>query len=222
MTYRCEARTLAGFIQQLAVGYVAHGYFHYVTGTIPEGKDPAFVDAKLIERYDIGLSVWSRARRRANGGAGIQYLRHGRFFVLLATAGVHRFFSEEKDIHDFRKAPLRHGGYSVSARHSTVTGRLHASVRIDRKVYLDMKARLLELALHRSVESLAGEFAGLPFEPYAPVRRQYLNLLRAVNRERVRVGRELVPVSALRLRRRPLRPFGGVSSDLAEEPKGAA
>jgi hypothetical protein len=208
MLYRYEARSLAGFIQQLAVSYVAHGYFHYVTGLVPERKDLAVVDAKLVERYDIGLSVWSKARRRASGAATMQYLRHGRFFVLVATPGVHRFFVEEKDIRDFRRTPLRHGGYSVSARHSTVTGRLHASVRIEQEVYLGLKARLLELALHRSVEALAREFAGLPFEPYAPVRRQFLNLLRAVNRERARAGYELVPSTVLRLRRRPIRVFG--------------
>jgi hypothetical protein len=207
MPYRCEARSLAGFIQQLAVSYVARGYFHYVTGHVPEGKDPAAVDAKLIDRYGVGLSVWSRARRRANGEAGVQYLRHDRFFVLLATPGVHRLFAEEKGMRDFRKTPLRYRGYSVSARHSTVTGRLHASVRIDREVYLGVKARLIELAPHRSVEALAGELNRLPFEPYAPIRKQYVKLLRAVNRERTRAGYELVPASCLRLRRRPVRPF---------------
>lgn len=50
--------------------------------------------------------------------------------------------------------------------------------------------------------------ARIPFEPYAPVRRQLLNILRAVNRVRQAAGFESVPVSALRLRRRVVRPFG--------------
>jgi len=40
MKYRCEATSVTGFIQQLAVGYVRHGYFFYVVGQVPEGKDP--------------------------------------------------------------------------------------------------------------------------------------------------------------------------------------
>ena len=38
--YRCEASTLEGFIQQLAVAYLSHGYYFYICGTVPEGKDP--------------------------------------------------------------------------------------------------------------------------------------------------------------------------------------
>jgi len=55
MAYRCVATSVAGFVQQLAVAYVAHGYWFYVTGRVPEGKDPADVDRKLIARYEIGF-----------------------------------------------------------------------------------------------------------------------------------------------------------------------
>jgi hypothetical protein len=46
------------------------------------------------------------------------------------------------------------------------------------------------------------------------VRRQFLNMLRAVNRARKQAGFELVPIAALRLRRRVVRPF----CDLAHPP----
>jgi hypothetical protein len=51
MQYRCEATSVAGFIQQLAVGYLARGYLFYVTGRVPEGKDPKRLDEKLITKY---------------------------------------------------------------------------------------------------------------------------------------------------------------------------
>ncbi|MBU0717022.1 MAG: hypothetical protein KJ749_02135 [Planctomycetes bacterium] len=54
---------------------------------------------------------------------------------------------------------------------------------------------------------MAGEFGLVDFEPYAPVRRQLLNLLRAVNRARKEAGLEPVPMSCLRLKRRIYRPF---------------
>jgi len=62
--------------------------------------------------------------------------------------------------------------------------------------------------MHRSVENLTAEFMRLPLEPYAPVRRQLLNFLRAVNEMRKEASFEAVPVSALRLRRRIVCPFG--------------
>lgn len=206
MPYRSEATSVAGFIQQLAVAYVARGYRYYVPGTIPEGKDPRAVDEKLVERYGLELSKWARARRKEQGMAGVQLLRHERFFVLIATEGRHPLFEKERVV-GLTETPIRFAGYSVSCRFSTVTGRTHASVRIEREEYLKLKSYLLDLAHHRSVESIVRVFRSLPFEPYAPVRRQLLNLLRAVNRERARAGFEAVPMRALRLRRRVVRPF---------------
>ena len=45
MFYRAVTPTLEGFIQQLACCYLTHGYWFYVSGFVPEGKDPAAVDA---------------------------------------------------------------------------------------------------------------------------------------------------------------------------------
>ena len=50
-------------------------------------------------------------------------------------------------------------------------------------------------------------FYELPFEPYAPVRRQLLNLLRAVNLVRKQAGYRPVPVEVVPLRRRIVTPF---------------
>ena len=35
MAYRCVATSAVGFLQQLAVAYVANGYWFYVTGRVP-------------------------------------------------------------------------------------------------------------------------------------------------------------------------------------------
>lgn len=204
--YRCEASSVAGFVQQLAVGYVQHGHFFYVTGQVPEGKDVYAVDAKLIERYGLNVSKWTRAREKGKGRSSVQYIRFGRLFVLIATAGRHEFFEYEAGIRDVREHPIRFAGYSISYRRG-VDRRFHVSTRIAPDEYLRLKAYFIGLACHRSVEGLAAEFSRLPLEPYAPVRRQLLNILRAVNRERESAGFERVPVAALRLRRRIVRPF---------------
>lgn len=209
--YRCAVASVTAFVQRVAVDLVQHGHFFYVTGVVPERKDPRALDAKLIERYGLNLSKWARARRRAAGLASVQYLRLDRFFVLLATKGRHEFFEQESSIRDIRRSPLRVAGYSISYRLG-VDRRYHVSVRIAPDEYLKLKCYLVGLARHRSVENLVVEFRRVPFEPYAPVRRQLLNILRAVNRVRHTAGYEAVPVSALRLRRRIVRSFEGSNS----------
>lgn len=204
--YRCEALSVEGFVQQLAVAYVQHGHWFYVTGEIPDGKDPRGVDAKLVDRYGLNVSKWARARAKAAGRASVQYLRHGRFFILIATKGKHAFYERESNIRDIRRVPVRYAGYSVSYRRG-VDRRWHASVRIAADEYLRLKAYSVGLAAHRSVEGLMQGLGRVPFEPYAPVRRQLLNVLRAVNRVRHMAGFEPVPVGAIRLRRKVVRPF---------------
>ena len=51
------------------------------------------------------------------------------------------------------------------------------------------------------------EFYELPFEPYAPIRRQLLNLWRSVNHARKTAGFTPLPVEVLPLRRRIVKPF---------------
>ncbi|MBU0718903.1 MAG: hypothetical protein KJ749_11695 [Planctomycetes bacterium] len=207
MMYRHIATSEAGFVQQLAVGYVNHGYWFYVTGCVPDHKQPDLIDQKLIEKYDIAVSKWTRARRKRQGLANVHYLRHAEFFVLIATKGTHRIFEEERTvIRDVRRQPIRFAGYSIGYKRGT-DGKWHASVRIHPVEYKLLKDYCLELATRRSVIELAEEFQRLPFEPYAPVRRQLLCILRAVNKARTRAGFVAVDHAALRLRRRPAPPF---------------
>lgn len=204
--YRCEATSIEGFVQQLAVSYVGNGYWFYVAGTVPEGKDPRSVDAKLIERYQIDVSKWTRARRKRMGLASVQYLRFGRFFVLLATGGEHRFFVEETGIRDVRRFPIRFAGYSVSFRKGR-DEKWHPSVRIDSVEFRLVKAEVLGIALSATVEKVVAKLLGLGFAPYAPIRTQYRLLVRAVNRRRLIASLEKVPEGAMPIRRTVVKPF---------------
>ncbi len=202
VVYRCEVTSVGGLVQLLGASYLARGYVFYVMGYIPEGKAPEAIDQKLLARYDIGVSKWARARRKAQGQASIGYLRHERLFLLLATHGEHRFFLDEgKQIRDARRVPIKFAGYALSHRGG------HAHVRIEQGRYNELKAYLLNLARHRRPETIAAEFARLPFEPYAPVRRQLLCLLRAVNEVRKAAGFAAIDSTCLRLKRHIYRPF---------------
>src|SRR5450759_5641593 len=199
MPYQCVATSVAGFVQQLAVNYVARGYYFYVTGNIPEGKDPAKTDSKIIGQYRIDISKWARARRRKGGLANVQYLRHDRFYVIIATHGEHQFFAAERNqIRNIRKIPLRFYGYAIGVGRSRLDRSLHASVRIQRGVFRELLAQLKRTAMHRTVEELCRELRALPFEPFAPVRDQFRILLRAVNRLRKTAGLELILWNAIR------------------------
>ena len=111
MAYRYVATSVAGFVQQLAVSYIANGYWFYVTGRIPDWKDAARTDAKILAQYGLAISKWTRARQRKAGQASVQYLRYDRFFVLVATHGAHPFFAAEgARIRDLRRQPLHFRG----------------------------------------------------------------------------------------------------------------
>lgn len=207
--YRCVATSVAGFVQQLAVSYIRHGYWFYVTGIIPAEKDPAVIDAKLIELYDIDVTKWARAWRKSLGQSSIQYLRYERFFVLLATHGTHVFFDREgESVLDCRREPIKFFGYSISHRGG------HACVRIEPGEFQRAKAYFEDLATKRTVEQLGHELRNIGWLPYAPVRKQLLYLLRAVNRKRAAAGLSGVSHLWLNFERRIVSPFGRLAVDV--------
>jgi len=101
MSHNGEIKSLSGFVQQIAVSTLPWGYWWYVSGWIPTGKDPATIDEKLIAKYDITASEATRWRRKQRGISNIRYYRHGRQFVLFFTKGNHAIWTDEQT-----KSPL--------------------------------------------------------------------------------------------------------------------
>lgn len=202
MEYRYAATTVGGFVQQLSVCYIGRGYYFYVQGTIPKNKDPKEIDAKLLAKYQIPASKFQRCRRKHWGVANLQYLRWENSFLILATHGIHKFFNEEaKRIKDVRREPIYFEGYSISYQNG------HPRVGLAQDTYEDLKAYFLEFAVHRQAATLAGEIKKLPYETYAPVRRQLLYILTAVNQRRKAAGLALVPYHCIGFKRNIYRPF---------------
>ena len=212
--YRCVATSPEGLVQQVAVSYLRHGYWYYVTGRIKPGKEPASLDAKLIAKYSIDINEREKTDRKRRGLANMQYIRHGSWFLLLATEGHHAFKQQERNqIRDCRRHPIRFEGYSISYRRSPITPKgggepkWHACVRIDGPTYKQLKSYFLDRAIHRNTKSLAQDFARVPYARYAPVRRQLLNILRAVNKARSKQHFDELPPNAIGLRRKIVKPF---------------
>lgn len=215
MQYRAVASSVEGFVQQIACCYLRHGYWFHVQGKVSAGKSPEAIDEKLISKYGIAVSESTRARRKKAGRSNLQYIRHESKFVILATKGEHQFFEEEANlIRDVRRVPIRYAGYSISykpggrKKDGSNDDKWHAHVEIDREQYLDLRAWFSERALRDSSDRLAKAFNGLPIAPYAPVRRQMLQILRDVNRIRKTAGKKQLPHDFLPLSRKVVRPFG--------------
>ncbi len=220
MDSRCATTSVIGFVQQIATAYLPYGYWFYVTGTIPTWKDPATVDAKLLAKYGIAISRTARTRRKQAGLANLHYLRHDRFFVLLATHGRHHFFAEEaNNLRDIRKTPLVICGYSIGFKRGNYKKmapgqteaepdtKWHSRVKIAREPFANIKAQLLEAALDWPVDRIANELYNVPFEPYAPVRQQLRSLLRAINKRRATASLPTLSPDIIRWRRTIVRPF---------------
>jgi hypothetical protein len=202
--YRCEATSIKGFVQQLSISYIARGYWFYVAGSVPDGKDPKRVDAKIIAKFQIDVSKWTRARRKIRGLANVHYIRFDRFFVLLASPGSHAFFSQEARIQDVRRRPITFAGYSIGYRKGR-DNKWHPSVRIERNEFDLLKRSALKKALSDSAPELLRRVC-FRFAAYAPVRVQYRILLRATNRARRVGGLEPLP-ACVPWKRRVVRPF---------------
>lgn len=229
MTYQYEVKSIRAFVQRIACEVANRGYVFYVTGHIPAGRAPEDTDQKLLAAYGLSLSKFQRYRRKSRGIASVQYIRHRRFFVMLATPGDNLWFQREQwprelrmkrgsRIKDLREEPLRYAGYQIVLRRSSNTGRDHVSVRIQKDEFLGLKAYFLDIACKRNVENLRWEYANLPFEPYRGVKKQYGEIARAVNAKRKTQGLEPVPLSSLPARRKVVPTFLDVDPFAAADP----
>jgi hypothetical protein len=213
MKYQYEVKSVRAFVQRVACEVANRGYVFYVTGHIPVGRAPEDTDQKLLAAYGLSLSKFQRYRRKTRGIASVQYVRHRRFFVMLATPGQNLWFEREEwprelrlkrgsRINDLREEPLRYAGYQIGLRRSSNTGRDHVAVRIQKDEFFGLKAYFLDIACKRSVENLRWEYSNLPFEPYRGVKKQYGEIARAVNVKRKTQGLAPVPLSSLPSRRK--------------------
>lgn len=106
-------------------------------------------------------------------------------WILLATHGDHSIREGEGgNLKDVRRIPIRIGDYSVtvkrgnflrreSSNHTpTPDGRWRVRVLIAREPYRELCAYFLSIACHRRADTLAEALLSLPYEPYAPIRKQ--------------------------------------------------
>jgi len=226
MEYKYEVKSLVGFLQRVATHLLPKGYYFFVQGILPEGKSPQALDEKFLSRYDVEKTEGARRWRKSKGLGNVQYVRFNRSWILLATHGDHAIREREgKSLKDVRRVPIRIGEYAlyvkrgnylkkfVSDKQPTPDGRWRVRVLIAREPYRELCAYFLSIACHRQADGLAKELFALPYEPYAPVRKQLLKLLRLINAKRQASGYSKVPSSCLRFKRVIVKSFEPPSID---------
>ena len=125
-----------GFVRYLVANILPHGYRFYSAGTVKPTTDLAHFDAVMEEKYHYRMSRSARWRRKAattpSGKplnlANVHYVRRGRFYILIATAGTHPFFrhnitekrgrkgdlvTRTKHFRDAHRDPIFFDGYSI-------------------------------------------------------------------------------------------------------------
>jgi hypothetical protein len=209
--YPCVARSIDAFLAQV-VRYVSSGHFFYVRCLIPDRKDPAAVDAKILDLYQVRRARWQRKRRNLKNTAGIHYLRCGRLFVIMLTKGQHAAFYRDHGprVLDIRRTAFKVFGYSIRWGFSEAERRFRASVRLDRETYRELKEHMLAICVWprcRSPEAMEREFHRLPYQLYGPVREQLYRIARAVNRRRRRAGLPLIDYQCISSKMRVTKVF---------------
>ena len=208
--YRYECPSLDALVQRVVV-LSQKGYVYFIQGELRAGRDPSVTDDKLLVKSNARHTKDQRYVRKRKGKANAHYFRWGRVWVVMLTHGSHPMKESKskecvRDLRNPDHRPLRAGPYSVKLRRDSTpqgrrTGRFRASVRLSEGAYSELKAELLEIAIHRSAEALAARVFALPLQPYGPVYRQMLAVVKAVNVRRKGAGYAPVPLSCVRFRR---------------------
>lgn len=224
--YRYVATSRAGFIKQLVL-YARHGYIYYVKGHVRDGLDSERVDKKILDLYDVRKTDAQRYWKKQQGIANFQYLRFERNWVLMVTPGERPEQFTEREKNNVRNLeredePLIVEGYSIRRvmgeyirnrdKPEGVKGPLRDTkkrvrVQISQAAFRNLTARFLTHARKRSEEWYRMQFYHCGFEPYAPVRKQLLDLLRMVNDARAPHRLPKIKPDCIRYRMNPVKVF---------------
>ena len=196
-SYQFLADSPEAFLRQLTANYLAKGYRYYSAGCIREELSVENADRAIIKHYKLdSMSKDKRYRNKQNGIANIQYLRYGRFYLVLATEGEHEFYDPkkgEKRIRDVSEIPIHFHRYLILYNHRRPTCKL--TLTLDKPTFKDLRAVCVEHGKHwqcqKKVESfMRYRFAQYP--SYGGVKDQFRHIISATNQFRKKSGYPLI------------------------------
>lgn len=177
LKYLCDS--WQGFLQQL-VTLVGHGYLYYCMIEYPEKKRSKWIDIdqKLIQKYDAGISKDQRYRRHKKGEANHIFLRWENCALILRTSGECRQGSDDNFIDIGIKSMIIKVGETLRLKIVPVGSRGACTVYIDKNVFRDLKAELLDHCRHRRCDILIKRFQALNGIPaYSGITQQMSGLV---------------------------------------------
>lgn len=186
MEFLCSS--IGSLLFKVSVYAFPHGYYHYVHQTLPDGRDYAKIDSRIIEKYEVKLSKSRRSRVRKKGGTVCKYWRMGSEAFILATEGSpeHRFFHEEACYKDIRKQPLVIGYYTVGMLNE---GRTYVKLRKSRLRHVQAQ---LDRMTYEDGNRVQAYFDGISSFTFKGVLEQKQRLKARVNIRRRRAGLTLL------------------------------
>ncbi len=221
--YRYIAANPDGFVRHLVTNIIRHGYRFYMTGEVKPGRDLEVFDDVMQQKFNYRMSRSERNRRKSAVGpdgnrlglANVHYLRFERFWILIATPGIHPFFDAHtkksrngeiitRYFRDVHRDPIFFQGYSIRYAEGDYLPRAkwknpnrpehdtkrRVRVRIAESEYTTIKADFIERAKSAawSPEALEAAVWNLPYLPFRPVREQLWKLVYWMNQARKRRG----------------------------------
>lgn len=182
-----------GFLQQL-ITLISHGYRYYCKTEYPKNKQDKWetIDSKLIAKYEADMSKDQRYRNQMKGQANHMFIRWENYSLLLRTVGDVKE-TDDRFIDILDKPLLLDIGSTLKIKIVPVGSKGHVTAYLDKAVYREIKAELLDHAMHKRVDILKGRFSALEGIPaYSGIVQQKAALLTDIILEGRRHGLKLL------------------------------
>lgn len=191
MKYLCDS--WQGFVQQI-VTLVGHGYSMYCLINFPEKKRPKWpeTDLKLIEKFEADLGKDQRYRRHLKGLSNCIFLRWESCAVILCSPG--ECLQQGNDVfYEIADKPLViQVGETLRLKVVPIGSRGNCTVYIDKAIFRDLKAELMDHCRYRRLDVLKSRFQALNGIPaYSGITQQKALLVTALIKEGKRHGLKL-------------------------------
>jgi hypothetical protein len=182
-TLHCPFPTPGG--EQQIVTLVGHGYSQYCLTIYPEKKRLKWleIDRKIIDKHETDLGKDQRYRRQVKGFANCIFLRWESIAVILRTPG--EFNQGDDTFYDVSDKPLIiQVGETLRLKIVPVGSRGRCTVYIDKTVFRELKAELMDHCRHHRRDVLLKRFQGLNGIPaFSGITQQKSGLVTSIVKE---------------------------------------
>jgi hypothetical protein len=184
--------TWQGLLQQL-ITLIGHGYRFFCLTEYPVNKQDKWeaIDSKLIKKYDADVGKDKRYRNQQKGRANYMFLRWGKLALILRSGGEYEE-TDDRFVDIRNKELVLEVGNTMHIKIVPEGSKGRVTAYMDKQVYRDIKAELLDHCRHRRLDVLKGRFAALNGLPaFSGITQQKAGLVTDIIREGKKHGLSL-------------------------------